>query len=126
MALGKFMARPQFYGTKFGRAWAHVFWFGFLLFFIPLLTMLITYVSHHKNPQVRNAGKYQVIGMVGITVTIGFLTLAAMLAGNEALTGYDGDARKGVFAIWLLFIALLALTNLFLLMIRQLRQAKRF
>jgi hypothetical protein len=126
MAFSQFMSRPKFYGTLFGRAWAHVFWLGFLLFIYSLITLFSGYVTHHKNSLIRSIGKYQVIGMVAVTAVVGIMTLATILMGNEALTEYDGGARRGVFALWLLLIVTFTITNLLTLFIRQLTQRKRF
>jgi hypothetical protein len=126
MTLGQFMARPQFYGTGFGRAWAHVFWLGFLFFIVPLVALSVGYIAHHKNPLVVATGRYQLMGTAIITGFVGLVTIAAMVMGNEALTGYDGDARRGVFVVWLLLIVTLTIINLLILAIRQPRQVKRF
>lgn len=125
MVLGQFMAKPQFYGTMVGRAWAHVFWLGLVLFTVPLVKLFIGYVVHHNDSLVAKAGKYELIGLVSVTCIAGLVTVVAMIMGDDALTGYDGDGRKGVFVIWLLMITAFTVVNLFTLLIKRLRQAKQ-
>ena len=122
MALGQFIARPQFYGTELGRAWAHIFWLGLLLLLGSLLTWFTRYIAHHKNPRVVNAGKRQALGVLCITSLVGAATIIAMIMGNDALTGYDGDARRGIFVIWLLLLVTFTIINLATLLFRQMRQ----
>lgn len=126
MGLGQFMAQPQFYGSEYGRAWAHIFWFGFMLFLGSLLTWFTRYVAHNKNPRVVDAGKYQVMGIISVTGLVGLITITAIIMGNNALTEHDGDVRRGVFVIWLLLLSALTIINVGMLLFRQLKLAKRF
>ncbi len=121
MALGQILARPQFYGTEFGRAWAHVFWFGFFLFFGSLLTWFTRYIAHHKNPRVVDAGKYQVAGVIGVTGMVVLVAIAAIIMGNDAGGGSDG---KGAFVIWLTLLLAFTMINLGILVFRQLKLPK--
>lgn len=125
MAIGQLIAKPQYYGTELGRAWAHVFWFGFLLFFGPILTWFTRYVANHKNPRVADARKYQVVGVISITGVVGLSVLVEVVRGNDSLTGYDGDARRGMFVIWLLLILIFTVVNVAVLILRQLKLRKR-
>lgn len=126
MALGQFMALPQYYGTEFGRAYAHVFWIGFLLFSGAITAWFIRYIAHHKNPKIVDAGRYQLIGTIGVTGAVGIFTIAAIIMGNDTLTQYDGDVRKGVFVVWVLLLLIFTTLNISVLVFRRQTVVKRF
>lgn len=123
MALGQFMARPQFYGTGFGRAWGHIFWLGFLMLATTLLTWFTRYIANHKNPVVVNAGKNELKIIAFITGLTGFLAITlgiyeqlvpSYAATHVTISGSDGDGRRGAFVWWLLLIVFFTLINLVL------------
>jgi hypothetical protein len=82
-------------------------------------------VANHKNPRVADARKYQVVGVISITGVVGLSVLVEVVRGNDSLTGYDGDARRGMFVIWLLLILIFTVVNVAVLILRQLKLRKR-
>jgi hypothetical protein len=117
MLVGQLLARPSLYGTALGRSWAHVFWLGFALFAVPLLTRFVFYVAYNPRPAVIRAGWYQLIGTGAVTVLVAIFVLVVAWHevssyGSTLLTAQDGDARRGVSALWAFFVLLFTAGNL--------------
>jgi len=125
LILGQVLAKSRFYGSFLGRSWAHVFWLGFLLVVAPSVIWFVQYIAYNRNPLIVMAGKYQLTLLASVTLIVGLLTLASIAMGNRALTGYDGDARRGVFVFWLLLIFVFTVINIIILAVRSLRKASR-
>jgi hypothetical protein len=119
IVLGQILARPRFYGSTPGRAWAHVFWLGFLLLMGSALVWFTKYVAQHDDPAVVRAGRYQIFGIAGITCLIGLLTIASVISRDPSFTAYHSHAGRGMFALWLLLSLLFTIANILVLAIRR-------
>jgi hypothetical protein len=111
----------EHYSNSWGDTWAIVCFSGLTIVSIAVSLIIVACVNHLKHTFFNTTIRVQTFGIVLITNLAVLYCLQSVLSQSDELTMSDGDARRGVFIIWLALIIFFTLVNSLLGALRAIR-----